>query len=97
MESYIPGWVDEETIHLKVLSEEMEIAGNIIAVGIHFINIQIIFPIPITVRVNSKGVIKLRSSCLKRKGLIFDANSKFFKRKWRTSHRIITNHLQLNY
>ena len=49
MESYIPGWVDEETIHLKVFSEEMEIAGNIIAVGIHFINIQIIFPIPIAV------------------------------------------------
>ena len=34
---------------LKALSEEVEIAGNIIAVSIHFINIQIIFPIPITV------------------------------------------------
>ena len=34
---------------LKALSEELEIAGNIIAVSIHFINIQIIFPIPIAV------------------------------------------------
>ena len=32
---------------LKALSEEVEIARNIIAVSIHFINIQIIFPIPI--------------------------------------------------
>ena len=34
---------------LKALSEVVEISGNIIiiAVSIHFINIQIIFPIPI--------------------------------------------------
>ena len=36
---------------LKLLSEEVKISGNIIiiAVIIHFINIQIIFPIPIAV------------------------------------------------
>ena len=32
---------------LKALSEEVEIAGNIIAVSIHLINIEIIFPIAV--------------------------------------------------
>ena len=34
---------------LKALSEMVEIDGNNIAVSINFINIQIIFPIPIAV------------------------------------------------
>ena len=34
---------------LKALSEEIEVAGNGIAVSIHFIKIQIIFPIRIAV------------------------------------------------
>ena len=93
---------------LKALSEKVEVAGNVIAVSIHFIfpiriavfkNLYLITLLPVPawrpaansiilnpVRVNRNikliCVIKLSSSCLKRKGLISVANSvislKFF-------------------